>query len=296
MERPHAPSRHLPMPIAMPIPILPHPSSVLLSLLLLVIVIPVTPSHAFSVFSVRLPARDKACFYETMERNERLDVTYQVGAGGDLEIDFWVQSPDTRLIYTVFRQPTATFGFDSDTAGRHSYCFSNVASGADKIVTFTVQGSEERESLQKRLREESGAGMDEEAKKVDEEVAKLAESLRGVRDEQVYMQAREAVHRRSECLYFARGELPFFAPTCAPCRVPNDAVSFPPHLTPHTSHLTPHTAHHTPAHATSHVLQAAESTNTRVLVWSLAETALLVSVCVWQVWYLRRFFEVKRVV
>ncbi|KXS09903.1 hypothetical protein M427DRAFT_63266 [Gonapodya prolifera JEL478] len=40
----------------------------------------------------------------------------------------------------------------------------------------------------------------------------------------------------------------------------------------------------------------AESTNGRVVIWSLAETALLITVCVWQVWYLRSFFEVKRVV
>lgn len=40
----------------------------------------------------------------------------------------------------------------------------------------------------------------------------------------------------------------------------------------------------------------AESTNSRVVWWSIFETVVLVSVCLWQVWYLRRFFEVKRVV
>lgn len=41
---------------------------------------------------------------------------------------------------------------------------------------------------------------------------------------------------------------------------------------------------------------AAESTNGRVMWWSLFEAATLVAVCLWQVYYLKRFFEVKRVV
>ncbi|KAF7730585.1 p24 complex component [Apophysomyces ossiformis] len=40
----------------------------------------------------------------------------------------------------------------------------------------------------------------------------------------------------------------------------------------------------------------AESTNSRVKWWSLAQVALLIAVCFWQVIYLKRFFEVKRVV
>ncbi|KAG0166258.1 p24 complex component [Apophysomyces sp. BC1034] len=40
----------------------------------------------------------------------------------------------------------------------------------------------------------------------------------------------------------------------------------------------------------------AESTNSRVKWWSLGQVALLIAVCFWQVIYLKRFFEVKRVV
>ncbi|CAG8705322.1 5785_t:CDS:2, partial [Ambispora leptoticha] len=38
----------------------------------------------------------------------------------------------------------------------------------------------------------------------------------------------------------------------------------------------------------------AESTNDRVKWWSLFQFIVLVSVCLWQVFYLKRFFEVKR--
>ncbi|KAI7872352.1 supernatant protein factor C-terminal domain-containing protein [Spinellus fusiger] len=40
----------------------------------------------------------------------------------------------------------------------------------------------------------------------------------------------------------------------------------------------------------------AESTNARVKWWSLGQIFMLASVCMWQVYYLKRFFEVKRVV
>ncbi|BGP44407.1 p24 complex component [Rhodotorula kratochvilovae] len=40
----------------------------------------------------------------------------------------------------------------------------------------------------------------------------------------------------------------------------------------------------------------AESTNDRVKYWSIVQTVMLFAVCGWQVFYLKRFFEVKRVV
>ncbi|GAA5832554.1 hypothetical protein JCM3766R1_003122 [Sporobolomyces carnicolor] len=40
----------------------------------------------------------------------------------------------------------------------------------------------------------------------------------------------------------------------------------------------------------------AESTNDRVKYWSIVQTIMLAAVCGWQIFYLKRFFEVKRVV
>ncbi|KDE02371.1 hypothetical protein MVLG_07073 [Microbotryum lychnidis-dioicae p1A1 Lamole] len=40
----------------------------------------------------------------------------------------------------------------------------------------------------------------------------------------------------------------------------------------------------------------AESTNSRVKYWSIVQTLMLISVCAFQVFYLKRFFEVKRAV
>ncbi|TIB01391.1 hypothetical protein E3P89_01599 [Wallemia ichthyophaga] len=40
----------------------------------------------------------------------------------------------------------------------------------------------------------------------------------------------------------------------------------------------------------------AESTNSRVKWWSIAQSGLLIVTCAWQVYYLKAFFEVKRVI
>eukprot|EP00004_Rigifila_ramosa_P010300 TRINITY_DN22139_c0_g1_i1.p2 TRINITY_DN22139_c0_g1~~TRINITY_DN22139_c0_g1_i1.p2 ORF type:complete len:208 (-),score=66.79 TRINITY_DN22139_c0_g1_i1:42-665(-) len=42
--------------------------------------------------------------------------------------------------------------------------------------------------------------------------------------------------------------------------------------------------------------QTSESTSERVLYWSLAEAAVLIAISVWQMFYLKRFFEVKAAV
>ncbi|GAM19236.1 hypothetical protein SAMD00019534_024110, partial [Acytostelium subglobosum LB1] len=42
--------------------------------------------------------------------------------------------------------------------------------------------------------------------------------------------------------------------------------------------------------------KASESTNSRVLWWSIFEAFILVVMSLWQIYYLRRFFEVKRAV
>ncbi len=42
--------------------------------------------------------------------------------------------------------------------------------------------------------------------------------------------------------------------------------------------------------------QTNESTNDRVVTWSTFESVMVIVVALWQVWYMRRFFEVRRAV
>ncbi|RKO83290.1 supernatant protein factor, C-terminal domain-containing protein [Blyttiomyces helicus] len=198
-----------------------NPAAAPVALLPLFVVLLVTvarPATAFSAFSIDLPAHAEHCFYEELHKDERLDLSYQVTDGGNLDIDFAIYAPNSRPIYTFSRGATTSFGFNAEMDGRYVYCFSNkMSSVTNKLVTFTLQGPDERP--------------------LQEEVRQMADGIRAIRDEQAYLMQREAMHRKT-----------------------------------------------------------AESTNSRVAWWSLFETAVLIAVCIFQVSYLKRFFEVKRLV
>lgn len=47
--------------------------------------------------NINLPAHGRECFHETLKRDDRMTVTFQVGdrefgSSGNIEIDFWVRA------------------------------------------------------------------------------------------------------------------------------------------------------------------------------------------------------------
>jgi hypothetical protein len=95
---------------------------------------------------------------------------------------------------------------------------------------------------------------------IEKEIRALSAALEAVKDEQEYIVVRERLHRDS-------ASHPFPSPF---------------------SFLFQADEEQHPA--------AAESTNDRVKYWSIVQTCMLFAVCGWQIFYLKRFFEVKRVV
>jgi len=91
-------------------------------------------------------------------------------------------------------------------------------------------------------------------------VTELSNALTGVKHEQEYMEVRERIHRASEYSWSPDdtfyGQL-FFILCC-------ELVN--------------------------------ENTNSRVVLWSFFEAAVLLSMTIGQVYYLKRFFEIRRVV
>ena len=110
---------------------------------------------------------------------------------------------------------------------------------------------------------------------IEREIRQLSAALEAVKDEQEYIVVRERLHRDSASL--VSSSLSSRAFVC-----PGPALT----PSPSPSSLPP-----APARA-----PAAESTNDRVKYWSIVQTVLLFAVCAWQVFYLKRFFEVKRAV
>ncbi|KAJ2933676.1 hypothetical protein H1R20_g3405, partial [Candolleomyces eurysporus] len=178
-----------------------------------------------SAHMIEVPAGKKECFFEDLHVHDKMTVTYQVGEGGQLDIDFWLTDPQAKVISKQIRQSTGTVAVTAETDGRYEYCFSNLMSAiADKMVSFNVHG----------VIYVSG---DDVVAPVEREIRALAAGLTSVKDEQEYMVVRERTHRNT-----------------------------------------------------------AESTNSRVKWWSILQAIVLFSVVAWQIYYLKSFFEVKRVI
>jgi len=172
---------------------------------------------------VEVKAGTKECFFEDLHINDKMTVTYQVGDGGNLDIDFWLGDPVGVALHKDLLSTTGTASVTVETDGRYTYCFSNEMSTlADKLVSFNVHGI--------IYVQDDGT-----IAPIEREVRDLASGLQAVKDEQEYIVVRERRHR-----------------------------------------------------------DTAESTNSRVVWWSIFQGIVLFSVCAWQIYYLQSFFEVKR--
>ncbi|KAL0580934.1 p24 complex component [Marasmius crinis-equi] len=183
-----------------------------------------TLKAAVHAHMIDVNAGQKECFFEDLNKNDKMTVTYQVGGGGHLDIDFWLADPDGRLLGKHVKQSTGQIDTTAEKNGRYEYCFSNQMSAiADKIVSFNVHGVIYVE--------------DDIVAPIEREIRSLAHGLATVKDEQEYIVVRERTHRNT-----------------------------------------------------------AESTNSRVKWWSVLQSVVLFAVVAWQVYYLKSFFEVKRVI
>ncbi|KAF9118437.1 p24 complex component, partial [Mortierella sp. GBA39] len=45
--------------------------------------------QSVAAFNVIVPAGERRCFFETLEKNDNIHLTFQVGEGGHLDVDFW---------------------------------------------------------------------------------------------------------------------------------------------------------------------------------------------------------------
>ncbi|KAF9490517.1 supernatant protein factor, C-terminal domain-containing protein [Pleurotus eryngii] len=139
-----------------------------------------------SAHMIDVNAGKKECFFEDLHQHDKMTVTYQVGGGGHLDIDFWLADPSTKLLAKQIRQSTGSISITAERDGRHEYCFSNQMSAiADKLVSFNVHGT-------------IYVSDDEDVvAPIEREIRSLASGLAAVKDEQEYIVVRERTHRNT---------------------------------------------------------------------------------------------------
>ncbi|KAG8881797.1 p24 complex component [Tulasnella sp. 331] len=134
---------------------------------------------------IALPATKRECFFEDLHVNDKMTVTYQVGGGGNLDINFFLEDPDKKHVVDHKLQSTGTYSTTADKDGRWTYCFSNeMSSITDKEVSFNVHGV-------------IYVADDGVVAPIEREVRGLAIGLQSVKDEQEYIVVREKTHRNT---------------------------------------------------------------------------------------------------
>ncbi|CAX40271.1 endosomal protein precursor, putative [Candida dubliniensis CD36] len=186
---------------------------------------------SISAHNVLIAPYGKQCFYESLNKNDELAISFQVGSRNPYNseqytIDFYINSPQGQ---TILKKTELDHGDETITAtssGKYSYCFSNERTGVvDLDVSFNIHGVVYVDVNDPK----SGT--------LDYAIQRLSQLTDDVRAEQGYLVIRERTHRNT-----------------------------------------------------------AESTNSRVKWWSVFQIFVVAANSVFQIYYLRRFFEVQSVV
>ncbi|CUA67736.1 Endosomal protein P24B [Rhizoctonia solani] len=132
---------------------------------------------------IEVPPGKKECFFEDLHINDKMTVTYQVGGGGHLDIDFWLSDPINIALNKRLKESEGTASLTAEKDGRYTYCFSNeMSTVTNKEVSFNVHGV--------IYVQDDGT-----VAPIEREVRELAIGLQAVKDEQEYIVIRERVHR-----------------------------------------------------------------------------------------------------
>jgi len=188
-----------------------------------------------SAFKVEIGAGVLQCYQEDLDPDTPVSFTFQVAAGGQLDIDIFIRAPDDSVIVEGHREQEARYSFTSTMEGLHWFCFSNEFSTiTPKLVNFDIIVGDDDSFQMEGL---ADAARSEDVKLVDDALTQLSNGLREVSRDNHYMKSREETHRNT-----------------------------------------------------------AESTHSRVVFWAIFEAVMVSGMSVFQVYYMRRFFEVKRAI
>ncbi|KAJ3001955.1 p24 complex component, partial [Thoreauomyces humboldtii] len=214
-----------------------------------------TPVAAFNTFTITLGARQENCFNEHLEAQDRLDLSYEVADGGSLDIDFVV-------LHFVFKQ--SCLDMTSPAVQLHLQIYSPNSRplynlNGESFATFGFNA------------EVKGTYVYCFSNKMSSSSEKrLAFTVHGP-DEKWKIEEKEMKESIDDPTDALQSEMRVLD---AGIKAIRDEHAFL------TSRERRHRA-------------TADSTNGRVLYWSLVQALALVGVCGFQITYLKRFFEMR---
>ncbi|KOB78635.1 CHOp24 [Operophtera brumata] len=175
-------------------------------------------------YTITVDAHAEECFFENVEADTKMGLTFEIAEGGFLDIDVTISGPDGKVIHQGERESSGMYAFSATSINKEALTM------LFQVVMFNLEVGESQAKPK-----EGETEVDH--NKLEDMIKELGTTLKTVKHEQEYMQVRDRIHRSIN-----------------------------------------------------------ESTNSRVVMWSIFEASVLLVMTLGQVYYLKRFFEVQRVV
>ncbi|ORX83009.1 supernatant protein factor C-terminal domain-containing protein [Basidiobolus meristosporus CBS 931.73] len=150
-------------------------------------------------YSIYVQPRSAECFFEELKKDEKITVSYEVGGAGHYAVDFKMVDPQGRVIQNLRDRPSGQVTVEVAIPGKFTYCFQNEDSNmVEKTVLWNIHGLE-RDSATPEKENEEGTWwvVSGEMNPIEIEIAKLAEGIYQIKDQQEYMVTREESHRNT---------------------------------------------------------------------------------------------------
>ncbi|XP_042881048.1 transmembrane emp24 domain-containing protein 2-like isoform X8 [Penaeus japonicus] len=220
-------------------------------------------------YFITIDAHAEECFFEKVTTGTKLGLAFEVAEGGFLDIDIKIYSPDGKIIHEGERESNGRYTFPASMDGVYTYCFSNkMSTMTPKIVMFSMDVGVAEEKTHKETADGAAEG-DWPADHI----------------QQTGYQPGELPHEDWQAVNYQHsiGE--------GSNKNMEDMIRELSTALSGVKHEQDYMEIRERIHRSIN-----DNTNSRVLLWSVFEALVLVGMTIGQVYYLKQFFEVRRVV
>ncbi|CAF0997151.1 unnamed protein product [Rotaria sordida] len=111
----------------------------------------VIPLYGLDIeLTIIIPANQRECFHQILEQNKKIEIEYEVLAGGDIDINYWFYSPTNRILQTEFKKHDGHQRLKLEETGEYRFCFDNSFSRfSQKQVYFSLRSFNEQGIVEK---------------------------------------------------------------------------------------------------------------------------------------------------
>ncbi|XP_042233872.1 transmembrane emp24 domain-containing protein 2-like isoform X6 [Homarus americanus] len=207
-------------------------------------------------YFVTVDAHAEECFFEKVTTGTKLGLAFEVAEGGFLDIDIKIYSPDGKIVHEGERESNGRYTFPASMDGVYTYCFSNKMSTMTPKIVMFSM--------------DVGEGIKPGHEAANGEEGWYAQNLphTGWALQQPPISGEAAGGNKMEDMI----------------RELSAALSG-------VKHEQDYMEVRERIHRSIN-----DNTNSRVVLWSVFEALVLVAMTIGQVYYLKQFFEVRRVV